>query len=81
MASELFGAATNDFDSGRRLLFLYSQRFRVLGCEMFPVQTTVRLIQRTEKWAGLAAGMLVGTRRDLRQRLGSITRKRQLDQV
>jgi hypothetical protein len=33
------------------------------------------------KWAEVAAGVLVGTGRDLRRRLESITRKRHLDQV
>jgi len=32
MVSELVGATKHDFDSGRRALFLYSERFRVLGC-------------------------------------------------
>jgi hypothetical protein len=60
MVSEFVRTARHDFDSGWRALSLYSERFRVLGCVRCFLSNSVCLILRTEKWAELAAGMLVG---------------------
>jgi hypothetical protein len=81
MVSELVGTLELVFYSDRIASFLCPKRFRGFGCmRCFPAQIR-RPDPEHQKWAAVAAGLLLEIRGDLRERSESITRKRQIDQV